>query len=199
MPAPVVLIPGTHDEDRAAWWRYDSPFASALRAHGHALVDGADPFIWSTDLNGTLWDDLWGRSHRDWHAAGHALLWYAHLKEPPHLLTGKIQPVSVIAFSHGGQAALYAAYYGLVVQTLITVATPVRRDMRMTASLARPNIAFWVNLFTDGTDLWQILGSRSFRRRMPLADQNLYEEGVGHRGLLDADLWTRNRWWDLLG
>jgi hypothetical protein len=195
MTSPVILIGGTHGEDDG-WWKPSSSFGQGLAAAGLEIADPMEPFEWSNDVDGLLVQGLFGRKHRDWIAAGHALMWYAHYKVPPRS-DGEPRRVSIVAHSHAGQVALYAAYYGLLIDRLITVATPVRRDMAHVISGARATIRFWAHLHGDARDWWQVLGGRTLERRMTLADQNVYEP-AGHTDLLNPNLWTDRRWWDLL-
>jgi pimeloyl-ACP methyl ester carboxylesterase len=194
LSAPVVLLAGTHADE--GWWKPGTSFYQAMIAAGLSPVSPVEPFQWSHDIDGTLLDYVFGRAHRDWMAAGHALSWYAHSQLPP-LADGTYQRVSIIAHSHGGQVALYAAYYGLLVDCLVTVGTPVRRDMQRIASQGRGNIRFWAHLYGDGRDFWQVLGGRTLNRRMVLADQNIHEPAT-HRGLLNPNVWTERGWWNLL-
>ena len=195
MSAAVIPIGGTWGDGRT-WWRHGSPFCVALTAMGGTIADSIEPFQWSGDLDGTLLDHLLGRRHRDWIAGGEALRWYAHLKVPP--VNGVLQPVSVVAHSHAGQLALYSAASGLIVDTLITVATPVRGDMHDVMKQARPFIKRWIHLYDGWQDYIQLLGARSLRRTMPLADANIQEKHVGHTGLLNPVLWSQRGWWKWL-
>ena len=192
MSAPVILVGGTWGDVNHTWWKPGSSFCDALAASGLTLADPYEPFQWSGDVDGTILDHFFGRPHRDWMAGGDALRWYAHLAIPP--VNGVFQPVSVIAHSHAGQVALYAAASGLLIDTLITVATPVRSDMQPVAAKARPRIRRWVHLYGGWRDYWQLLGARSLRRTMPVADLNVQEPGVDHSGLLNANLWTERGW-----
>jgi pimeloyl-ACP methyl ester carboxylesterase len=171
----------------ADWWMMGSAFTRMLLGAGLKILDPKDPFIWTTNLDGVLGDN------DDWYAAGMALLWYCHAKLPD-------QRVNIIAHSHGGQIALYAAAHGLLIDSLVTIATPVRRDVqRYAARPGRPNIERWTHLYSDTSDLWQWLGSWfdgswRGRRSMPLADLNIQEPGVGHTGLLNPVLWKKRGW-----
>lgn len=195
MSAPVILIGGTWGDGRT-WWKPGSSFCDAAGAAGIQFADALDPFQWSGDVDGTILDHFLGRRHRDWIAGGDALRWYAHVKVPP--IGTILQPVSVVAHSHAGQVALYSAASGLITDTLITVATPVRSDMHEVMARARPYIRRWIHIYGGWRDYWQLLGARSLRRTMPLADQNIQEPGVGHSELLNPNLWRTRGWFTFL-
>jgi hypothetical protein len=177
-----LAVAGTHGTRREDEWNHlGSAFTRFMLRRGFVSIEerAASPFVWSTDL------DL-GRSHRDWQAGGRALLYYLVPPLHPHL---RLPPgrTRLVAHSHGGQVALYAASYGLKVECLVTVGTPVRGDMREVAEAARPNIKRWLHLYSP-RDLTQILGSLfgggfRVRRRMPLADLNR-EMPKGHGDVL---------------
>jgi len=147
---------------------------------------------------------LGGRDKNDWRAGGASL--YAYIV-PPLCPEQRIPPgdTHVIAHSHGGSVALYAAAAGLKIQTLLTVATPVRRDLRSVIDAARPNIAYWAHVHSDCSDWWQVLGEAfdgrlGIYRAMAQADLNIKIPQAGHSALLHdpryRDEWTR--WRDLL-
>jgi len=186
--AKTILLAGTWGLERErAWWQPHSPFWDEASAHGVSLLGEHGPFLWSTALDGVF------GQNSDWLNAGGSLLMWAHLMTPG--------AVNLIAHSHGGQVALYAAAQGLQVKTLVTVATPVRRDLRKILGFARPNIATWIHVRSDWTDYMQLLGelmsgNLGLFRNMKLADRNITVPGVGHSGLLEPSLWTRETWWN---
>ncbi len=192
---PVILIAGTHAIDDP-WWMVGSGFVRMLQEAGLRVENLREPYLWDTDLDGL------GRHNDAWIAAGWSLIWYCHKHVPP---VGNVyQPVSIIAHSHGGQLVAYAASRGLIVDTLITVATPVRRDMLRIHREARPNIRQWVHLYSDWSDWMQVLGALfdgriGVYRKMDLADRNIKVPGVGHSGLLNPALWRAQQWPVLLG
>lgn len=161
----------------------------AMTAAGIRPADVSDPYIWCTNLDG-----LFG-SNKVWEAAGAALRWYAMSKVRHY-------PVSIVAHSHGGQVAAYAAANGLQVDRLITVATPVRKDMEPVYKAARENIQSWYHLHSD-SDLWQVLGGLrdgrwGLHRTMPYADENVVVNNVDHSEFLNPALWDQNYWWEWL-
>lgn len=180
MSAPVILVAGTHARDQG-WWRPGSPFAKELEVQGVQLLHPGDPFSWSTRLNGVQGDN------DEWQAAGDALRWYAR----------GFEAVSVVAHSHGGNVVAYAAAGGLVIDRLVTVATPVRGDLAAQYAAIRKQVqTVWIHLYSDESDWWQWMGSWfdgswRLRRRMKLADLNFKTPKVGHSGLLDPVLWQQ--------
>lgn len=164
-----ITVPGTHGdngESTGLWWQAGSPFARFMHRHGVEPFNDERPFTWSTDLNGhRFWRRWLGMrdSHRDWIAAGYALCYYLWpLHEQDQYV--QIENRNVIAHSHGGQVVFYAcAYGGLRINRLITVGTPIRRDMRAVIERARPNIGQWLHVrgTTDHVALWGSIGDGS--------------------------------------
>lgn len=184
----AILVAGTHGH-KNPWWHPGSPFMQALIAAGIRPADISDPYVWCTNLDG-----LFG-SNKVWEAAGSALRWYAQAKIRHY-------PVSIVAHSHGGQVAAYAAAHGLYVDKLITVATPVRKDMEDVYRAASMNIGSWYHLHSD-SDFWQVLGALrdgawGIHREMPYADMNLMVRNVNHSEFLNPEMWEKNNWWDWL-
>lgn len=192
--ARVLLIAGTHGYHEP-WWQPGSPFVQALEAAGHALAAPADPFSWTTELDGLVGDD------RDWQEAAKALRWWLQL-----------HPADVIiAHSHGGNVAALALAGGAFVDQLVTVATPVRPELADVYGLAKLHVRRWTHVRSDGADTWQRWGSRTWRdwvrpwtwgrleRDMAAADCNVFVPGVAHGALLEPALWTARGWWRGLG
>lgn len=189
LSSSVVLIAGTGSWKPGGqdWHTDGSPFVRFLRAHHVEPVFGRNgrPFTWSTGLGGVGFGD---GDHRVWQAAGANLLDYL---VPPFCPESRLPPeqTQLIAHSHGLQVALYACAAGLRVQTLISLGSPIREDMRATAEQARPNIARWVHVHSDSSDRWQWFGTLfdgrfGIVRRHPLADRNVGIPKVGHSTLL---------------
>lgn len=194
----VVLVAGTHGyRDPVAWHRPGSLFVFSLVSAGLHLLDNQDPFEWSTNLG------RHGR-HDPWIVGADALRWYLAAKRARLELYPARPTVAIIAYSHGGQVAAYALA-GLrpgIVDTLITVATPVRTDMVETYICARGAVRRWIHLHSDLTDQWQAAGSGSddgtFTGQMSEADENVYEPVTDHHSLLSPKLWFERSWWDVL-
>ncbi len=175
-------IPGTwaakHDEK---WWLPDSPFALHLRKLGLAPLKSR-PFVWSTDINGGLFSFFQASKHSDWDAAGAALSFY--------LAGTRLEDRNIIAHSHGLQAVLYAcANYGVRLNTLISVSSPIRKDMVEVSEKARPNIGYWTHVHSDSSDRTQWFGTLfdgalGIVRAHPLADLNVKIPKVGHSDIL---------------
>lgn len=187
----TILVAGTHgwrNDGTVQWFSPGSPFASFLAANGaHPFfAPGPLPFIWSTDLGGV------GVGDGDlvvWAGAGANLYWFC---VPPVAPQRRIPgaELNIIAHSHGLQVVLYAASFGLKINHLISVCSPVRQDVMGVAKKARPNIAHWRHLHSDRSDWWQWFGSLfdgdlRLPRAHPLADVNETIPAVGHTGLLD--------------
>ena len=173
---------------RLPWWHPGSAFAAEARAHGVAVPPRA--FVWSTQLGG-LTTGLW-----DWYAAGHALAYFVKAE-----CGGG--PVNLVAHSHGGQVAAFGAATGeFEVRVLVTLGTPVRRDMLRFRRRARPHVERWRHVWSpnDGVQLAgeAFDGALGDVRVMPEADLNecvLTEEPDAHGKLHDERLWTRRRMW----
>ena len=182
----VILIPGTwantgRDAPQDDWWKIGSPFASALAAHGFEPLS----FAWNPALDGVLGPNA------DWMKAADKL--WAQSRN--------LQPVNLIAHSHGGQLPFYAsARHGLNVRCLVTMATPVRADVPY--SSARTKIQRWIHIFGGVRDYTQILGSLAFfrfnvlRRRMKFADHNIKIPESGHDDLHTAETWSKYNLWE---
>jgi hypothetical protein len=177
---PIVPIAGTHGALRgtSAWFRPGSPFltyAATEFALTHARPNR--PFQWSTDL------DLFTSNHRDWQAGGAALAYY--LEQLP------FEHRNLIAHSHALQVVLYAcAEHGLAIRRLVSVCSPIRKDMNATAERAAKWMGGWLHVHTDSSDWTQILGSLfdgqfGIHRAAPHATRNQSIAGVGHSGLLE--------------
>ncbi len=196
--ADVVLVPGTHswrNDGKREWYYPNSEFAAWLTAHGINVVADptGEPFIWSTDVGGVGFGD---GDRVGWAAAGRQLFWWC---VPPRCPENRIPPqdLIVIAHSHGMQVALYAAAQGLKIAHLITMAGPVRKDMRETTAIARTNIAYWTHVHSDRSDWMQVFGGLfdghfGIQRKHPAADRNIFVRKVGHSKLLrepDFQVW----------
>ena len=185
----TVLAAGTWGGyELESWWRPGSPFVQEAERNGVRLLAPDDPFHWSTRLDGLI------GGNAEWDLSGEVLKWYCHAKAPG-------ETVNLIAHSHGGQVAAYAAARGLKIGTLVTVATPVRKDMEGVYARAMENLERWVHIHTDRRDRWQWLGAMGdgllgVRRGMPAPAENVLEPGRDHASLLAPALWTARGWWN---
>ncbi len=192
----VILVPGTlaaqKDRDTPDWWQEGSPLIDFLHEATFSVTGMGRPW-WSTDIDGIRGPNA------DWMAGGMAL--YTYLV-PPLCPDRRMPPeeTRVIAHSHGGQVALYAAAYGLKIRSLITIASPIRKDMQKIIAAARPNIGHWLHIHSDKSDWMQMLGGLFDRRigvyrRMPRADVNLLLPNVGHSKVLHENI---HYTWDII-
>jgi hypothetical protein len=198
----AILVAGTNswDNDGAVdWFVPGHNFGKMLRAHGVEVAsDGPLPFIWSTDVDGVIGDR---KNNTDWAAAGAALSYFTRM-------TCGDCSVDMVAHSHGLQVALYAAAnYGVKIDRLISMGSPVRKDMEKIAKEARLHIKQWLHVHSDTSDRWQWLGELfdgklGVVREHPLADRNDFVPKVGHSELLrdpnQYHFWKEKGWLDFL-
>ncbi|MDP3909921.1 MAG: hypothetical protein Q8Q14_05985 [Gemmatimonadales bacterium] len=148
----AILIGGTHSFGREDWHDENSPFARDVLAPAGIEVVAPDgrPYLWSGALDGVI------GSNTKWESAGYHLLAYA---VPPLAPEHRIPSAEliVIAHSHAGQAAAYAFAYGLK-GTLVTIGTPVRKDMQPVWGDAHRNISRHLHLYSK-RDWWQLFGA----------------------------------------
>jgi hypothetical protein len=138
----VALVAGTHGyrglQAPDQWWWPTSPLAQMLEDEGHEIVGLERPFVWTTNVNG-----IGGKVHHvDWRCGGESFYTYC---VPPLCPDQRVRPtdLAVVCHSHGLQPVLYAAEAGLKIECLISVSSPVRKDMADVARAARPNIKRW--------------------------------------------------------
>lgn len=212
---PCVLpIPGTHGDDgepTGLWWHDGSPLMRYFAEDGLGHLNAERPFTWSTDLNGhRFWRRWFGArdDHRDWIAGGYALSYYAWpVRDLDQYLS--INERNFIAHSHAGQVVFYAcALGGLRVNRLVTVGTPIRRDMQAIIARARPMIGQWLHIRGDHDNvaIWGGLGdgrisrSRDFKDDGP--DWTDVVPGIGHSRVLTDPTqfhhWRQRAWLDFL-
>lgn len=139
------------------WWRTGSLLVDELAQHGLELLDQADPFVWSTDLDGAHFWERWPwlrsrKDKRDWMAAGKGLRWYAGAR------VARGAPLVLLTHSHGVQVAHYAAAEGLRIDYLLDIAGPVRADVLDETAAGRHNIGHWMHVTAEAVDLVQVLG-----------------------------------------
>lgn len=198
-----ILVPGTDSydgDDDLDWYCPKHQFGLYLTDQGAPpLYDEDKPFIWSTSLAGV--PILTNK--RQWHAGGAALSYFVIAKA---CVVG--DKTAIIAHSHALQVVLYAcAEHKLKVHTLISVGSPVRADMMEVARKARQNIYYWLHIYSDFSDRWQIFGEMfdghfGIVRAHPLADRNDFVPDVGHSGLLRNKkyypYWAKKGWIDVI-
>jgi pimeloyl-ACP methyl ester carboxylesterase len=193
MYTPTILIDGTwgRRDEGQRWIHKGSSFVTQAQENGVQLIDLDDPFDWSTLVDGTPLD---GDGHDIWESWGMALKWYITLKN-------RGRSVNLVAHSHGGQVAAYAIQFGAPVNTLVTVATPVRKDMLPVWNAGEVNT--WFHIHTGYGDWWQIFGEfgdghLKITREMPDPAINIDQKGEDHSSLLGTNLWFKQNWWDFI-
>lgn len=218
-PIPFAAVSGTwayeHRFSLDEWWQPCSRFAMMLRRQGFAPIDPR-PFLWTTEINGA---EGW-RRWLDWlpcvNKVGDQLDWYVGgewLRRYCDPVQG--QPFVVFCHSHGGQLAKFAAYQGLYIPVLVTIATPVRHleaEIRPHVyedilPKMRRNIGYWIHLHSGWDDKMQWLGQfgdgvvRS-NRSEPHADLNIQVPANRHSRILHPDdlmdLWITEGWLDII-
>lgn len=210
----VIPIAGTHGdngEPTGLWWQSGSPLMREFRKHGLEHLHEDRPFTWSTDLNGhRFWRRWFGfrDSHRDWIAGGYALSYYGWPLRADAELYAELDERNLLAHSHAGQVVFYAcALGGLKVNRLVTVGTPVRRDMRHIIERARPNIGQWLHIRgdSDSIAIWGGVGDGEVARNKTfwgLEDWTDIVPGIGHSGILTDPsrfhLWHNRAWLEFL-
>lgn len=194
-PHYYIPIPGTFswDEDPLVyqWYERGSSFETYLREEHDIHQHPRGYLTWSTALDGVFWK----KNMAVWKAAAKHLA--CHLETVPW------QDRNIIAHSHGGQVAIMAAASGLRFRTLITVGTPIRKDVERFADTAAGNIDYWFHICDSHTDLVSILGALfdgrvRIKHRFDQANDVDDICGIGHSKILNDDwaikLWTERGW-----
>lgn len=202
-----ILVAGTgswRDDGAVDWYCPGHAFGAFLRAEGvEPLYDGdgdaCRPFIWSTDLAGLPFFT----NRKDWAAGGAALAYF--IKSCRRLPGAR---TALIVHSHGLQVAAYAAAeHGLKVDTLISVGSPIRKDLTAPYEALRHQTRFWLHIHSDWSDRWQWFGELfdghfGIVRESALADRNDFVPKVGHSEILREPAqfhhWTERGWLKLL-
>ena len=174
----LILVPGTWGGQPGDWTSKGSPFQTFVESKDFACLSFQG---WTGDLCGVPIIGENG-SHSDWIAGGFSLAYF--LKSIPYF------DRNVIAHSHGGQVVAYCCERtGTDIRRLLTVATPVRKDMFPIYKEAAKHIGYWEHARSSGWDLMQRLGEAldghiGWLRNMPDANQNIVIPGMGHSKLL---------------
>ncbi len=209
-----ILVAGTgswKDDGSIDWYCPGHDFGKFLTAQGCApsydwdsrkgLMGGAKPFVWSTDLSGVPF--ITRKNHTDWAAGGAALAYFTACRsQRPGSQT------ALIVHSHGLQVAAYAAaQHDLKINLLISMGSPIRKDMTEQYKALRLNTKYWLHVHSDGSDRWQWFGEMfdghfGIVRESPFADKNDFVAKVGHSELLrdpaQYHYWVEHKWIDLL-
>jgi pimeloyl-ACP methyl ester carboxylesterase len=197
-----ITIAGTFGAKKNLdWYLPNSNFSKFLDAQGcHQLeTNPLKRYMWSTDIDGV------DANNNTWDSAGRAL---AHYIAPPLLGNSLVAPEDtyIIAHSHGGNVVAYACgKYGLKVSGLITVGTPIRKDLHEIYKAALPNISRHLHIYAGWRDYWQILGALfdgrfGLHRKHPFAHRNAKVAGGDHGSILRDEaffpLWMEKGWLD---
>lgn len=181
------------------WFLPDSNLSKFLAEQDckQVITDPLNMYMWSTKIDGVKGDD------DEWDAAGRAL---AHYIVPPLAKESLLKPKDtfLIAHSHGGNVVAYACgKYGLKVSGLVTVGTPVRKELFPIYAAASDNIERHLHLYASWRDYMQILGSLfdgrfGIHREQPYAEKNAKVEGGDHGSILRDTkmfhLWLDKGW-----
>jgi hypothetical protein len=176
------------------WWEKGSDFVNYLYTL-NLVIHPSAPFEWDGIIGGIFDPGL-----RVWNAASRHF--QCHVGPLPY------HERNFILHSHAGQFGFIAASRGLKIRNLITVGTPVRKDMESYIKLARPNIGAWLHIY-DGRCDWVSIAGSLFDRRLkiqrnfPLADRNddVRAFKTGHSKMLappHLDLWRDRKWAEFL-
>lgn len=194
-----IAVAGTFGAKKQEDWHLpQSDFSKFLLESGFDQLE-TNPlkrYMWSTALDGI------DANNTTWDAAGRAL---AHYIAPPLLGESLVKPEDtyIIAHSHGGNVVAYACgKYGLKINGLITVGTPIRKDLYEVYQAAVPNISRHLHLHAGWRDFWQIFGAFfdgrfGIHRKHPFATENR-KVPKDHGGILRDKrlfpLWVERGW-----
>ena len=174
----LILVPGTWGGQKGDWTSEGSPFRTFVEARDFECLNFQG---WSGDVDGV---PLIGEngSHADWIAGGYGLAYF--LKTIPYYKR------NIFAHSHGGQVVAYCcAKTKTPIRRLLTIATPVRKDMFTIYKEAKLYMGYWTHVRSKGWDLMQRLGEAfdghwGWTRNMPDANVNVTIPGISHSKLL---------------
>lgn len=196
-----IAIAGTGAGNKLDWHLPTSDLSKFFLLQGLEQLE-TNPlkrYMWSTKLDGI--DSV----NETWDAAGRAL---AHYIAPPLLGESLVKPEDTycIAHSHAGNVVAYACgKYGLKINGLITVGTPIRKDLYEIYQAAVPNISRHLHIYAGWRDYWQILGSLfggqfGIHRKHPFTVHNEQVPGGNHGSILRDPkffpLWLERGWLD---
>lgn len=172
-------ISGTHEKRKKSWVNKGSMFDRFMTAFGFARLAEHGLRFWSGALAGTFFA---GRGHRVWKFGGRTV--YAFLEK---LTPEERAKLVIVAHSHGGTVLAYALAMRplLKVGAIVTVGTPVRKDMDDVWALAKEATDLHIQIYSVGVgSFMRWVGQRGrLRREMPWADVRWTVKG-GHSGVL---------------
>lgn len=190
----VILVEGTFG---GSWAEPGSPFRQMLEANEFNVIRFEG---WSLNVGGV--PNLLSRGkHRDWVAGGYGLGYLMQRLS--------FDDCNIVLHSHGIGVALYEmCNVKIPVRRLISVCSPVRRDLQEAANAAKPIIGRWRHIASSNGDPWQRLGELFDGhlgwddRTWPQADENVSIPRIGHSKLLNdpkfLDLWKTDGMLDFL-
>jgi hypothetical protein len=192
-PITFIPIPGTdawdEDENNYQWYERGSSFVRYM-ATQNLVLHAVGHLPWSTSLDGIPTR----RNHIIWKGAAKHLL--CHLERVP------LKERNIVAHSHGGNVVFHATAYGLQINNLITVGTPVRSDMEPFILKGLGNIGYWHHICdskTDKVSIWGALfdGKLRMKHTFDLCDSQDDIAGIGHSKILNdqncIEYWSTDR------
>lgn len=196
-PTYYIPIAGTWDADNAKeseWWEEDSPFNFFMRQNRAFTYKPAMPFEWSTALDGLPFG-----KNNIWRYAGKALKYYLEFV-PYHAR-------NIIAHSHAYQLVAFCAAEKVMIRNLITIGSPIRKDMMETYIAAQPFIESHLHIRDDKWDLMGTLGQLfdgnwSLGRKNTYCDYEDVISDISHSRILrdktKFELWNSKGWLEFL-
>ena len=171
-------ISGTHEKRKKSWVNKGSLFDRFMTVFGFTrLAD--DLRFWSGALAGTFFTSS---GHRVWQYGGRQV--YSFLEK---LTEEERKKLVIVAHSHGGTVLAYALAMRplLKVGAIVTVGTPVRRDIDDVWQKAKEATDLHIQIYSVGFGSFvRWIGQRGrLRREMPWADKRWSVKG-GHSGVL---------------
>ncbi len=153
-PTYVIPVHGTWDlngKKEKCWWEEGSDF-NKLAEKNNIFYGGSEPFIWSGRVDGINWKTvltfgLSKDSHDDWRTAGYAFRHYIK----PYKLVNR----NCIIHSHGLQLVAYA---NIKLNNIITVGSPIRKDMFPLYEQLLNNCESWLHIYDEVWDRMGFLG-----------------------------------------
>ena len=201
----------SNDRTRPGWWKYGHELHTYL--YDELGIDyhySADPFVWNTDVNGLRTLHLLKKilrggkptaKHADWISSARGLR-FALDRVP-------LKDRNLVCHSHGGQLAFYAAEQDAttvlrldndepLINFLLTIGTPIRKDMFRVLRLGRKNIKTWYHVQDVDQDWVQWAGSVTLtslswvwgRLAWPQdigPDRVITPADIGHSGILHGN------------
>jgi hypothetical protein len=192
-PVTYIPIPGTdawdEDENNFQWWERGSEHQRHMATQG-LVLHACGALEWSTALDGVPTR----KNHVIWKGAAKHLL--CHLERVP------LAQRNLIAHSHGGNVVFHALAYGLRINNLITVGTPVRADMEPIILQGLGNCNYWHHIYDSSGDRISLYGALfdgrwRIKHDFDLADSQDNVKDIGHSRILNdyqhMPLWNHDQ------